>query len=248
MAFDEWLLSRVLNEPGLVCLRLYRWRPGAITFGYNQRQETALDFSRVGDTPVIRRLTGGRAIYHDPSEYTYAVALNSAGLENDMLVGSLSATSRALAGALALFLNMLGFEAELVRQSSRENARPDFFHKAPCFASRAKYELVSENRKIIASAQKRLGTSLLQHGSVKLNGLVSHPALNDGWLCPVSDKQTIVNKEFNEIAEIFRKAMASFLKFDVVAVDNSPEELEKIKKRCIFLKKNNLIQRRILNK
>jgi len=248
MAFDEWMLSRVLNEPGLVCLRLYRWRPGAITFGYNQRQETALDFSRVGDTPVIRRLTGGRAIYHDPSEYTYAVALNNAGLENDKLVGSVSATSHALAGALAHFLKKLGLKADYVRQSARENARPEFFHKAPCFASRAKYELVSENRKIIASAQKRLGTSLLQHGSVKLNGVVSHPALDDGWLCPVSGKQTVVNKEFNEIAEIFCEAVASFLNLDLSAAENSPEELEKIKDMQILIKKNSLNPRRILNK
>ena len=248
MAFDEWMLSRVLEEPGLVCLRLYRWRPGAITFGYNQRQETALDFSRLGETPVIRRLTGGRAIYHDPDEFTYAVAFNSAGLKNDRLVGSLSASSHALAGALAYFLKRLGLEADFVRQSARENARPEFFHKAPCFASRAKYELIVENRKIIASAQKRLGTSLLQHGSIKLNGVVSHPALDDGVTGQGLSEQLIVNKDFNETAEIFGEVLASFLNLTPVAADISPQEMEEVKSRRTAIKKNSLNQRQVLNK
>ena len=241
-------VSRVLNEPGLICLRFYSWQPGAITFGYNQRQETALDFSRVGEMPVIRRLTGGRAIYHDPSEYTYAIALNGTGLDNDRLVGSLSAVSHALAGALAVFLMRLGLAADFVRQSAGENARPEFFHKAPCFASRAKYELVAENRKIIASAQKRLGSSLLQHGSIKLNGVVSHPALDAEALSPESGEQVVVNKEFNETAVTFGEALASFLNISVIKADNSPEEIEVIETGRKALKKNSLNQRLVLNK
>ena len=119
MAFDEWMLYRVLAEPGSVYLRFYTWLPGAITFGYNQRQETALDFTQTGDMPVIRRITGGRAIYHDPSEFTYAIALNPLNLVNPRLVGTLSETSGALASSLVHFLTGLGIQAAFVQRSSR---------------------------------------------------------------------------------------------------------------------------------
>ncbi len=249
MAFDEWLLARAVKEPGTVFLRLYRWQPGAITFGFNQRQETALDFSRLGGTPVIRRITGGRAIYHDPSEYTYAIVLNTDGLENTCLKGSLSATSQAIAGALVHFLRSLGIVTDYVRQSSRENARPDFFHKAPCFASRAKYELVSESNKIVASAQKRFGTSLLQHGSIKLFGVIAHPALDYSITHPLLDHELLAGKEFKEISRIFLEVMSRFFNLDITPVtNNSEEDLRALRQMEIFIKKNALSKRPVLNK
>ncbi|MDD3732440.1 MAG: hypothetical protein PHU88_08720 [candidate division Zixibacteria bacterium] len=249
MAFDEWLLSRAVKEPGTVFLRLYRWQLGAITFGFNQHRETAIDFSRLDGTPVIRRITGGRAIYHDPSEYTYALALNSDGLENTCLNGSLSATSRAIAGALVHFLCSLGIVTDYVRKSSRENARPDFFHKAPCFASRARYELVSENNKIVASAQKRFGTSLLQHGSIKLFGVITHPALDNSITHPPSNHELLAGKEFKEISHIFLKVMSNFFNLDITPVKNYPEEeLRVLRQMENFIKKNALSKRHVLNK
>ncbi|MCK4573421.1 MAG: hypothetical protein KAU36_03575, partial [candidate division Zixibacteria bacterium] len=76
MAFDEWLFARACESPGSIMLRLYSWRPGAITFGFNQKEQTAVDCERLNGTPLIRRVTGGRALYHDPSELTYAIAVN----------------------------------------------------------------------------------------------------------------------------------------------------------------------------
>jgi lipoate-protein ligase A len=177
MAFDEWLFSRALSRPGSAFLRLYTWQSGTITFGCNQRRQTALDFSRLGDTPVVRRVTGGRAIYHDSSELTYSLAVNGDGTKVGHLTGSLSETSRVIARALAAFLDRLGILTLEVEKSSTTDLQPDFFHKAPCFASAARNELMTDGRKIVASAQKRVGNSFLQHGSIKLRGIASHPAL-----------------------------------------------------------------------
>ncbi|MFZ5980417.1 MAG: lipoate--protein ligase family protein [Candidatus Zixiibacteriota bacterium] len=243
MAFDEWLLARVLAQPGTVYLRLYTWRPGAITFGYNQKQESALDFTRLGETPVIRRITGGRAIYHDPSEYTYAVALNPLNLENKRLVGTLSETSGALAAALVHFLTGLGVQAAFVQRSSRENARPDFFHKAPCFASKARYELMVGEKKIIASAQKRHEGSLLQHGSIKINGLMSHPALNGCGEGAKAVKQPVAMKEFNETATLFRIKLEEHLGMNFQEGKLTAREVDEIKKIEEAVKKNALKKR-----
>jgi len=166
MGFDEWLLERALDRPGSVALRLYQWQVGTITFGYNQRSESALMWSGIGTTPVIRRVTGGRALYHDPSELTYSIVINQEGLGGMPLGGSLSESSGAISEALVQFLGMLGVRSEYQRSSSPVNSRPDFFHKAPCFASTAKYEVIGREGKVIASAQKRLGHCLLQHGAI----------------------------------------------------------------------------------
>ena len=170
MAFDEWMFGCVLTQPGMILVRLYSWSPGAITFGLNQRESSAYDHAALGDTPAIRRVTGGRAIYHDPSEITYSVAINTQNLVHERLAGGVSQSSTAIAETLAEFVRLQGVPADYQKQSSADNARPDFFHTAPCFASHARYELIAKGRKIVASAQRRLDEAFLQHGSIKLTG------------------------------------------------------------------------------
>jgi len=89
-AFDEMMLDFVLGRPDVILLRLYTWMPGTITIGLNQEMERALDVSRLGNTPLIRRVTGGRAVYHDPTELTYAVAVNPEGSGLEAWRGSIS--------------------------------------------------------------------------------------------------------------------------------------------------------------
>lgn len=211
MAIDEFLLREALATPGSTFLRLYTWQPGGITFGFNQRRESALNWEQVGQTPVVRRVTGGRAIYHDPSELTYAIAVNSHQHPTPQLVGSLAQVSANLARALGGFTAAVGIPAEYERQSASENANPAFFHTAPCFASSAKYELIAQGRKVVASAQKRLGDALLQHGSIKLAGLCQHPGL-DPQSAPIANQLASVSaSEFAQFAHLFRISMGEGL-------------------------------------
>lgn len=177
MAFDELMLSRVTDQPSQILLRLYTWSEATITYGANQRRETALDFDRLGDTLTIRRVTGGRALYHDLSEYTYSLAWNRSAEAVPALCGKPSAAYRHIAGGLVEFLAALGREANYVRRSSKRNARPEVFHREPCFASHARHEVISDDQKIIASAALQYGSAVLQHGSIKLHGVATHPAL-----------------------------------------------------------------------
>jgi lipoate-protein ligase A len=203
MAFDEWLLGEALDSPGFVALRLYSWAEGTVTFGFNQHKETALDWTHLGATPAIRRVTGGRALYHDLSELTYAVVVNQQGLAGHPLGGTLTQSSGMIAEGLVSFLSHLGIRTDYQRQSSPENSRPGFFHKAPCFASVSKYEVIHEHTKIIASAQKRLSGCLLQHGAIKLNGLATHPALAgvDGTTSGIPGSYSL--DEFARLAGLF---------------------------------------------
>jgi len=177
MALDEWLLRQALCDPGFVAFRLYTWLPAAITIGLNQRADVALDWRAVGNTVVIRRATGGRAIYHDSSELTYSVVLGEDATRRLCSGRSASRISALIAQGLTRFLAQRGIGAEFVRRSSLLDQRPVAGHTAPCFASSARHELVSGGRKVVASAQRRIGEAVLQHGSIKAGGVAYHAAL-----------------------------------------------------------------------
>ena len=248
MAFDEWLLERVTNEPSSVFLRLYTWSQGTITIGANQRRETAVDFECLGDTPVIRRITGGRALYHDLSEYTYSIAWNHKAEDIPALSGKPSVAYRAVADGLVEFLAAMGHEATYARRSSRRNARPEVFHREPCFASHARYEVISNNEKIIASAARQWGSATLQHGSIKLHGVGVHPALpgavgktsEDGTEFPACERDT-----FRMTSQLLRHAMGLTLGVEFIE-DTVNYAVDKGYLRCLDSVKRNPLERRLI--
>lgn len=243
MAFDECMFAYVLDRPGALLVRLYTWQPGAITFGFNQRRETALDFDRLGRTPAIRRITGGRAVFHDVSELTYAVALNPHTPERQALAGTTSAIYRRLARAIMVFLQRLGVTSDLVEKSSPDNARPDFFHKAPCFASSARYEIVASGQKIVASAQKQIRGVVLQHGSIKISGLSPHPALDPAAPSPGPVTQPVDRKEFERSARLFSEVMGGQLGADLERAKRLPSMASALEERVCAVTKKALSRR-----
>ena len=58
------------------CLRTYGWAEPTLTLGYFQSLSQALAEPRWRGVPVVRRATGGGAIWHD-HELTYAIVLPS---------------------------------------------------------------------------------------------------------------------------------------------------------------------------
>lgn len=245
MAFDEWMLERAGELPETVLLRLYTWRVPTITFGYNQRQQSAFDQSRVGETPVIRRITGGRALLHDRSEVTYAIAANFEGVLKDRLGASLALSSATIAEALRGFLERAGYRADYVRQSSAHNSRPEFFHKAPCFASVARFELTDGERKIIASAQRREGGLLLQHGSIKWRGVAAHPALPLAPGTTTDSLEPLDEASFAMIAGLFVEAFGERLGLPHRTEEVGSEQLVRICARSELVEKKACDRREI---
>ena len=72
MAVDESLMSSA--QDGLVTLRFYAWEPGTLSFGRNQTAAGKYNADRAAarSIDIVRRPTGGRAVYHH-QELTYAV-------------------------------------------------------------------------------------------------------------------------------------------------------------------------------
>src|SRR2546427_6434641 len=75
MALDTALLAEV-NRTGRAFLRLYRFDPPCLSFGRHEPARSRYDraaIARLG-IDVVRRPTGGRAVWHE-HEVTYAVVM-----------------------------------------------------------------------------------------------------------------------------------------------------------------------------
>ena len=74
MASDQAVLDEA-DRVGASFLRLYRWNPPCLSFGRNEAAARHYDRARIErlGIAVVRRPTGGRAVWHE-HEVTYAVA------------------------------------------------------------------------------------------------------------------------------------------------------------------------------
>jgi len=76
MAVDEAITLAMKEGEAPPTLRLYRWRPSAVSIGTFQGMidEVDLKYCRLNKIDYIRRITGGGAVYHDfDGEVTYSL-------------------------------------------------------------------------------------------------------------------------------------------------------------------------------
>src|SRR5689334_9170111 len=65
MALDEALLDAVDAEPSSAVLRTYGWSEPTLSLGYFQAIAEAEADPRWRDVPIVRRPSGGGALWHD---------------------------------------------------------------------------------------------------------------------------------------------------------------------------------------
>jgi len=161
MAVDEALAEAVDAGRSAPVLRLYRWSPPALSLGFSQPFEAAdAAFSAAHGVDVVRRPTGGRAVLHH-LELTYAVV---AALGEGPFTHDLQAAYQAICRALVAGLGALGIPAEVSGRPSGDLVKPT--QAIPCFVGPAAGEVVARGRKLVGSAMRRVGSSILQHGSI----------------------------------------------------------------------------------
>lgn len=160
MAVDEALMEHARG--GGVALRFYRWDPPCLSFGRNQATRGRWDpgAARRDGVDVVRRPTGGRAVFHH-RELTYAVVAPAGRW------GGLRESYRRVNRALAAGLVELG--AEVGEAARKPSGRPPGPGGRACFRDPLPGELVAAGRKLVGSAQWRDRGALLQHGSLLLH-------------------------------------------------------------------------------
>ena len=103
MAFDEYCLESLpVDEP---VFYLWQNRPSVI-LGYNQEVNTEvnLDYLKEKEIALVRRVTGGGAVYHDLGNLNYTIVGRSEDLERDY---------PQYAGMMMMALQRLGVPATL---------------------------------------------------------------------------------------------------------------------------------------
>jgi lipoate-protein ligase A len=157
MALDEALLEAFAGSP---VLRLYRWRPEAISLGRFQR---LADLGHVpAAIPRVRRITGGGAIHHREDELTYSIVAPYAALGGRRSPRlAYRAVHEAIARGLASLGVALAPDPASARAPASEPGGP-----ALCYDRATDFDLKAGARKLVGSAQRRKGDGFLQHGSI----------------------------------------------------------------------------------
>lgn len=211
MAIDEAIYISCQQGTSPPTLRLYGWQPPAVSLGYFQKAEAAVDLQacrRLG-IDVVRRMTGGRAVVHN-RELTYSViAPEHASPFSPRVLETYMAIGRCLMKAL----RGLGLDAHWVAARDKHRVTTSLKQEtASCFSAPSWYEITVEGKKICGSAQKRGNGVFLQHGSI----LIEHqPALmaavlrsgksTEDFLKEIEDSTTSINHHLGnrlDVAEL----------------------------------------------
>lgn len=190
MDYDLMLVDKCKNF-NRSYLRFYRWKPYAISLGYNQGKslnELTINHSKCSadGIDIVQRPTGGRAVFH-AEELTYSVVFKSKRQVRDLYRD----ISLAILDGLKT-IDPLLFELSFSKET------PDLLKLMKtgmynlCFNSQIKYEINFNGRKLVGSAQRKYGDIVLQHGSILLGS--KHKDIAD-YLNITKEKTCKIKKE-----------------------------------------------------
>lgn len=162
MALDEAVSEAVRQKLSPPTLRLYRWSAPSISIGHFQKiAEVNTDYCMEMDYPVVRRLTGGRAILHDAELTNSFSALNC----GKPFGSSLHENYSVISSALLLGLKKCGIQADISFERKKRSGQ----RNPACFKSVSYGEITIDGKKVVGSAQKRYREGFMQHGSILLD-------------------------------------------------------------------------------
>jgi lipoate-protein ligase A len=150
MALDEALLNSIVERKSPNTLRFYKWNPSTASIGRNQSltAEIDMDFAKKEGFGVVRRITGGGAVFHDSQgEITYSIICSIKFLEDLKAVTILDQFEIITKGIIEA-LTLYGLDS-----------KKGIVHCPALFL---------DGKKFSGNAQVRRKGYLLQHGTVLL--------------------------------------------------------------------------------
>ena len=153
MAVDEAIMKAKIENRVPNTLRLYQWTPSAVSIGRFQTlaDEIHVDNCKTYGVDIVRRITGGGAVYHDQNgEITYSIVAKTADLGCKNLDTLLA--YQKICNGLNEAVKILGTKAEY---------RPPDPKRCP--------NLTIAGKKISGNAQTSKKGILLQHGTFLLD-------------------------------------------------------------------------------
>lgn len=150
MGLDEALLEAVASGASLPVVRLYAWKPAAVSVGYFQgaREEVDVEACAARGVDLVRRITGGGAVFHQ-AEITYSLAFPEA---HPLVARVILDSYRRFCAPVVEGLRSFGVEADFAPINDVVARCPD-----------------GALRKVSGNAQTRKLGCVLQHGTILLD-------------------------------------------------------------------------------
>ncbi|HLD43755.1 MAG TPA: biotin/lipoate A/B protein ligase family protein [Candidatus Nanoarchaeia archaeon] len=136
MAIDEAITESVAAG-GQPTIRFYQWDPSAVSIGYFQSLSQEVNEEACKGMHIVRRRTGGGAVYHD-AEITYSV------IAPESMFQGITESYHEICGWIIKSLGKLGIQAEFKPIN----------------------DVIVQGKKISGNAQTRRNKVLLQHGTI----------------------------------------------------------------------------------
>ncbi|MDI6721049.1 MAG: biotin/lipoate A/B protein ligase family protein [Candidatus Aenigmarchaeota archaeon] len=197
MAIDE-TVSEGVAKGGQPTIRFYKWYPSAVSIGYFQSLDEEVDAEacRLVGVDIVRRRTGGGAVYHDYNgEITYSII----GKE-DVFPKGITESYREICGYIINGLAILGIHAEFKPIN----------------------DIIVNGKKISGNAQTRRNGVLLQHGTIlydldvrKMFSLlkVGKEKISDKFIQSVEERVTrVLNHSSCSLEELEKSLITGFTK------------------------------------
>jgi len=235
MALDEVLLDEVKKGESPPIVRLYEWFPAAITFGYSQKNPEKINVNRCVDdkVDVTRRLTGGRAVFHD-DEVTCSII---GSVRDPEFGGTLLETYRSVSMVLLKAFDRLGVHAELNRGMPINVEKTADKHFFSCFLSTSRYEITVDGKKLVGIAQRRFRNFFLQQCSIlvgpgyeRIADYMNDKKAAEEYARLISEKTidltSILNHNVDrgEVKKTLRESFSDVVGMNLI--DSSPEDKE----------------------
>ena len=226
MAIDESIMLSMMEGSVGPTLRFYRWKPTAVSIGTFQgmNDEVDVDFCRSNDIDVIRRITGGGAVYHDyDGEITYSILLPKGHrLAPDDIVESY----KILCEGVIKGVEHLGIHAIFKPVN----------------------DVISNGKKISGNAQTRRHSCVLQHGTVLLDLDVSMmfqalkvplEKISDKMIADVRERVTSISDvlgrkvRMDELRDALKKGFSDALHVELVSSTLTNDEIKKMEQLVV---------------
>ncbi len=207
MAIDEVLLKLNAEGKSPNTIRFWRWLPSTVSIGCFQsvEREVDLEVAKRYGVDVVRRITGGGAVFHDHGgELTYSVVCKQGDVPDDIIE-----SYRLICGGLVQGFDQLGLRAEFNPVN----------------------DVLGNGKKISGSAQTRRWGSVLQHGTMLISPdvrrmfellKVSPEKISDKFIASVFERVTTIERElerkpsFEEVREAMIKGFGKSLDIELV--------------------------------
>jgi lipoate-protein ligase A len=214
MALDEAIMEGIRAGSSPATIRFYGWQPSAVSIGYFQgiHYEVNLEACKEDGVDIVRRITGGGAVYHDrDGEITYSLLAPTSQFPETIID-----SYKLICGSILTALETLGIQASFQPIN----------------------DIIVEEKKISGNAQTRRGGILLQHGTILLQVdvekmftylTVSEEKISDKLIRSVKKRVTSISDlaptPFRDVIKAFEAAFSQGR--EVESGDYSPVELER---------------------